>query len=336
MRCSSCGVVGPDDSRICPSCGLAAGTPSPDAAEPGPDRSGRRALVTVVIVVALGAVGGSAAFASFRSGRPERAQSVSLTRNSQERSSTTTSHQRSTTSTTEPLPPVEFTDDELAEAFGDAVFRVEAEGCGVPVSGSAFAIDQYHVVTSWHVVSGDNNPRLVAHDGTARGGRVIGALVDPDIAVIRVNDDRYPIGTALEWADTDELEAGQPLVGLGYPEPEHDFKVSTGTILGFQTGHLGRKAIRTDASFDRGSSGGPVLTTRGQVAGVVTAMEPNDDGVQKVALLFTAAAVRQPIDAMVDSPAIVVVDCDVVPDFPEDRLGGPLTVEDLANLLGEH
>jgi hypothetical protein len=37
----------------------------------------------------------------------------------------------------------------------------------------------------------------------------------------------------------------------------------------------------------------------------------------------------------VDSPASVVVDCDVVPEFPEG-LGGPLTVEDFANLLGEH
>jgi S1-C subfamily serine protease len=224
------------------------------------------------------------------------------------------SMQRVTTTTV----PVELTDQELAAEFGDAVFRVEVDGCGYEGSGTAFAVGERHLVTNWHVVVIDGAPTVRSRDGTERRGRVVGATSDPDIAVIELDE---PVDTVLEWADTASLSEGQHLVGFGYPVPGTEFGVAPGTILSFQTGPGGREAIRTDAALDRGNSGGPALTSTGQVAGVVTEMAVNLDGFQTIPLAFTHAALQPTIDAMVSSPSEFVADCDEVEslfEMPED------------------
>jgi hypothetical protein len=212
----------------------------------------------------------------------------------------------------EPDPAAgEHSAQELARKFGDAVWRVEATGCGGFGTGTAFAVDERTLVTNGHVVHTDMAPRLVARDGvTSIAGRVIGWSAEPDVAVIEVDED---LDTILTWEPTDRLEEGQQLVALGYPVPGTDFTVTRADILSFQTGGGHREAIRTSGALDKGNSGGPVLTLQGKVAGVVTRM--TEGAFQLVPLSFTHDHLRSTIADLRDQDAAAEPSC----SFPSPR-----------------
>ena len=201
--------------------------------------------------------------------------------------------------------PAAYSTSQLAERYGDAVYRIETSGCGVIASGSGFAIDAHHVVTNQHVVADDIEPTVVHRDGSRLQGQVIGWNIDPDIAVIRVSSD---LNTTLDWAPTSTLEVGDSILGLGYPVPSTDFSAIPGTIISFETYGEQRRSIRTDASWDYGSSGGPALTAQGLIAGVVTQFAESD-GRQNVPLAFTSAVLKQPIADIIANPSDVVSGC---------------------------
>lgn|GEM_PF-2074619 len=198
-----------------------------------------------------------------------------------------------------------LTDAELVERFGDAVWRVEVEGCGVTGTGSAFAIDEHHLVTNAHVVGVDPHPRLVSRDGEVAEGRVVGMTRDPDVAVIAVDRTLAPV---LAWSDVDALAHGDHIIGLGYPTPG-DFAATPGTVVSFRTEGGERVAIRTDAALDVGNSGGPALDQHGRVVGIVTQMDEEAEGFRWVPLVFTPHAVRDVVDDLRRSTTTVEPDC---------------------------
>ncbi|MGD8200907.1 trypsin-like peptidase domain-containing protein [Ornithinimicrobium sp. W1679] len=229
----------------------------------------------------------------------------------------------------------DLANDELAERYGDSVLQVEAEGCGVEGSGSAWVLDERHLVTNWHVVSVDPEPEVVSRDGDRRwSGTVVGGGSDPDVAVIRVDED---LPDALDWADTDDLREGQDIVSLGFPAPEGDFAVTPSTILSFQMAGGTREAIRGDGALDYGNSGGPALTRDGEVAGVATAMVRESNQLQMVPLLFTTDALRPTVEQILADPGAVEPECDPVyaslpdewaPDFEGWSSEGPQSYGD--------
>jgi hypothetical protein len=196
-------------------------------------------------------------------------------------------------------------DTELVRRFGDSVYRVEVQGCDVAGSGTAFVVDEHHLVTAGHVVAFDPNPLLQTKAGAVLSGRVIGYSLDPDVAVIEVDDSLAP---PLSWADPSELSEGEHLLGLGYPVPALDFSAQPGTIVSFHSDGAGRPAVRTDAALDHGDSGGPALTDRGQVVGVITELAQND-GVQIVPIVFTRDALGSSVDRMIAHPEVFTTDC---------------------------
>ncbi len=231
-----------------------------------------------------------------------------------------------------PVPAEEeLSDRELVERFGDAVWRVETSGCGVDSTGSAFAVDEHHLITNWHVVVGDSEPALVSREGTRISGRVVGSSEDPDVAVIEVDE---TLDDQLRWADTGDLAEGQHLLTIGYPAPEGDFSATGGGIVSFQERDGAREAIRTDGAIDKGNSGGPALTTTGEVAGVATELAQNQGGLQLVGLLYTRDALQPTIDELMATDEAPTPDCDAfgtrpevppeweVPDEPYDGAGG--------------
>lgn len=227
--------------------------------------------------------------------------------------SPTTAQPIVTTPTSDPAPtePEQLANDELAALYGDSVLEVLATGCGGQSSGTAWVVDDHHLVTNWHVVSSDSTPELVSRDGkeTYRG-TVVGGSTDPDIAVIRV-DGTLP--EPMGWAETGDLREGQEIVSLGYPAPEGDFAVTPSTILSFQMEGASREAIRGDGALDRGNSGGPALTRDGEVAGVATLMVQEANQLQMLPIIFTADALSATVERMIANPEQPETDCD--PDF---------------------
>ena len=213
-----------------------------------------------------------------------------------------------------------YSAQELGQSFGDAVWRVDVEGCGLSASGTAFAIAPELFVTNAHVVDIDPNPSLVSRDGERLQGTVIGLREWPDIAVIRVED---TIDNWLAWAPTDELVEGQPLTALSYPTPLLRFSVAPGTLMSFQVEGGQRIALASDEITDYGSSGGPLLDDRGRVAGVITEFA-SGDGRQLVGLSYTHTFLQPDIDAIIAAPAAVTADgaSAGAPELPPGWEGG--------------
>ncbi len=146
------------------------------------------------------------------------------------------------------------------------------------VNGSGFFIDdQGHVVTNHHVVQGAASLRVRLHDGRTVPARLMGTDPGSDLAVLRV-DLGGPPPAVLPLGDSDAVEIGEPTVVIGNPlglegTVTAGILSGRGRVLEGQNGRPIRNVLQTDAAVNPGNSGGPLLNARGEVIGVVTAME---------------------------------------------------------------
>ena len=183
-----------------------------------------------------------------------------------------------------PTTPSIALDDPALTQAAQSVARISgtAYACGITSSGSGFVVADGRVVTNAHVVAGVDTPLVELPGRPAREGRVV--YFDPvdDIAVISVDQ---LDAASLPIAQT--LAVGSPAVVQGYPGGG-PFTSGSAQIL--SEGTVPVPDIYDDSSAPRdiyalagivrpGNSGGPLLTTSGQVAGIVFARSDTDDNV---------------------------------------------------------
>ena len=166
------------------------------------------------------------------------------------------------------------------DQVGPAVVRVEAGHGGG--SGVVFTPDGF-ILTNCHVVNAARQSRQAATadrvtvtlpDGRTLAADVIGRDADTDLAVLRIDGSRLP------WArlgDSKTVRVGQVAIAIGNPYG-FDHSVTSGVVsalgrsLRARSGRLMDDIIQTDASLNPGNSGGPLVTTAGEVIGINTAM----------------------------------------------------------------
>src|SRR5206468_3577116 len=131
------------------------------------------------------------------------------------------------------------------------------------------------ILTNSHVVEGIGRElRIVLRDGRRLRADVVGDDPDTDLAVVRVD------GGDLPWITLGQsrpVRAGQVAIAIGNPYG-FDCSVTSGIVsavgrsLSTRNGRLIDDVIQTDAALNPGNSGGPLVTTHGEVVGVNTAM----------------------------------------------------------------
>jgi S1-C subfamily serine protease len=136
-------------------------------------------------------------------------------------------------------------------------------------------LDNGTILTNLHVVSGAKRLNVVFSDGLETDATVIGTRPEHDLAVIKaatVPDDLVP-ATLRSTAD---LRLGDEVIAVGFPFGIGP-SVSSGVVSGLRREYrspegkrLLTNLIQFDAAANPGSSGGPLLTTDGEVVGIVT------------------------------------------------------------------
>ena len=142
--------------------------------------------------------------------------------------------------------------------------------------GAGFLIDsQGHAVTNYHVVADMNELELTLVDGKVVPGVVVGRDPTSDLAVIQAHG-RPGQFRPLRLANSGIAQVGETIIAVGDP---YGFQrtVSTGIVSGLgrmiagPDGQMMPSMIQVDASIGPGNSGGPLLNSRGEVIGVVSA-----------------------------------------------------------------
>jgi S1-C subfamily serine protease len=179
------------------------------------------------------------------------------------------------------------------EAVRESIVRVrglgreqEKDGHVVEGIGSGVVIvDSGIILTNLHVIAGAERVEVRFHDGFESEAAVIGMRPEHDLAVLKalhIPDD-LPAATLRSTAD---LAPGDEVVAIGYPFGIGP-SVSAGVISGLAreyrsaTGErILTNLIQFDAAANPGNSGGPLVTTDGEVVGIVTAiLNPTDQRV---------------------------------------------------------
>ena len=140
--------------------------------------------------------------------------------------------------------------------------------------GSGFIIDDAGiVVTNFHVIENAEEITVTLADETVFNAEVLGQDQKTDIAVLKIDPGDTKL-TAVPFGDSDSLRVGDWVLAIGNP-----FGLG-GTVTAGIVSARGRDIgngpyddfIQTDASINRGNSGGPLFNVEGEVIGINTAI----------------------------------------------------------------
>ena len=136
-------------------------------------------------------------------------------------------------------------------------------------------LDNGTILTNLHVVAGAKRIGIVFFDGHESEGTVVGVRPEHDLAVIRAKSVPDDLAAAT-LRSTADLRLGDEVVTVGFPFGIGP-SVTSGVVSGLRREYqspegkrLLTNLIQFDAAANPGSSGGPLLTTDGEVVGIVT------------------------------------------------------------------
>jgi serine protease Do len=190
--------------------------------------------------------------------------------------------------------------DGLVPHSTDLVSTQRASGSGVIVDADGYIVTNAHVVRGAHQLRIEvpvpaSGTSILAVSSRSVHGKLVGIDVETDLAVLKVDGLKLPV---LAFGDSDELSAGQIVLAMGSPLGLQN-SVSLGVVSAVAR-QLEPESpmiyVQTDAAINPGSSGGPLVDTRGRLVGINTMIASQAGGNEGVGFAAPSNIVRTVYD----------------------------------------
>jgi len=168
------------------------------------------------------------------------------------------------------------------------VFILASEGRGTGSGGTGSIIrEDGLVITNAHIFTrkGSSRPmsniwvflkpeRVTGNNKKDLARRYKGKIVaydrELDLALVKIKEVDVPL-TQVGFADSDKISVGDQAYAIGHPEQGGLWSLTTGVISAYRSnygGVKGKNLFQTEASINRGNSGGPLLDEKAAMIGI--------------------------------------------------------------------
>ena len=192
-------------------------------------------------------------------------------------------------------------DELFRDFFGNRGAPGGQEGLAPPAAslGSGFIVDPSGlIVTNNHVIANAERITVTLSDNSALEAHVIGRDPISDLALLKVEAER-PLPAA-QWGDSTKTRVGDWVLAIGNP-----FGLGgtvTSGIISATARHIHAGPyddfLQTDASINRGNSGGPMFNLSGEVIGINTAIYSPSGGSIGIGFAIPSASARPIVDQL--------------------------------------
>lgn len=193
-----------------------------------------------------------------------------------------------------------FSEDDPFNEFFKRFFGESPRQFKATSLGSGFIINKDgYILTNNHVVENATDITVKLGDSREFKAKVIGRDPKTDVALIKIEASNLPV---IPFGDSDKLEVGEPVMAIGNPFGLSQ-TVTTG-IVSAKGRFIGEgpydNFIQTDASINRGNSGGPLINSNGEAVGVNTAILSPTGGSIGIGFAIPIAMIKEVLPQLKD------------------------------------
>ena len=164
-------------------------------------------------------------------------------------------------------------------------------------SGAIVASDGI-ILTNNHVVDHAKDVRVVLADRREFVAKVVGTDRKTDLAVLRIDAKGLPV---LPFGDSSKMRVGETVIAVGNPLGVGE-TVSRGIISAKGRANIGitdyEDFLQTDAAINPGNSGGALVSLRGELVGINTAIATRTGGFQGIGFAIPSNMAHQVLDLL--------------------------------------
>jgi Do/DeqQ family serine protease len=192
-----------------------------------------------------------------------------------------------------------FTDPFFQQFFGDFDGMqgsrdryASSLGSGVVVSQDGLVVTNYHVLGQGTIAE----VTVALADKRELQAKIVGVDTWTDLALLKVDATNLPV---IPWGDSSKLKVAEWVMAIGNPY-QLSQSVSLGIVSALGRSNVGISTyedfIQTDAAINPGNSGGALVSARGELVGINTAIFTQSGGYQGIGFAVPSNLARHIVD----------------------------------------